>query len=70
MVLYSGKLIIGRISAPEIRGAYFQEDLCLFSIIIIFFFLGGGAYYRNFTVYILKYDGRSRNMDVRVKNYN
>ena len=37
---YSGGLIIGRIFASEIWGAYFREGL---------FF--GRAYYRNFTVY-------------------
>ena len=39
MGLYSGGLIIGRICASEIWGAYFQEG---------FFFWGGGAYCRNF----------------------
>ena len=39
MGLYSGGLIIGRIFASEIWGAYVREGL---------FF--GGAYYRNFTV--------------------
>ena len=39
MGLYSGGLIIGRIFASEVCGAYFQEGLFL-----------GGAYYRNFTV--------------------
>ena len=42
MGLYSGGLIIVRIFASEIRGAYFREGLC--------FFFGGGAYYRNFAV--------------------
>ena len=42
MGLCSGGLIIGRIFASEILGAYFYEG----------FFLGGGGgrYYRNFTV--------------------
>ena len=35
MGLYSGGLIIGRIFASEIWGAYFREGL--------FFFLGGGG---------------------------
>ena len=46
MGLYSGGLIIGRIFASEIWGAYFREG---------FFFGGGGgmgAYYRNFKVSI------------------
>ena len=44
MGLYTGGLIVGRIFASEIWGAYFWEGL--------FFFLGGGgAYYRNFTIY-------------------
>ena len=42
MGLYSGGLIIGRIFASEIWGAYFREDL--------FWAGGGGAYYRNFTI--------------------
>ena len=46
MGLYSGGLIIGRIFASEIWGAYFREDL---------FWAGGGGgggggYYRNFTI--------------------
>ena len=42
MSLYLEGLVIGRIFASEIGGAYFREG----------FFLGGGrgAYYRNFTV--------------------
>ena len=60
--LYSGGLIIGRIFAPEIWGAYFREGLFLFIHLFIYLFyyyyfggggLGGGACYRNFTVYIL-----------------
>ena len=43
MGFYSGGLIIGRIFASEIWGAYFREGL--------FFFVGGGGYFRNFTVY-------------------
>ena len=42
MGLYSGGLIIGRIFACEIWGAYFRKGL----------FWGGGAYYQNFTVFI------------------
>ena len=37
MGLYSGGLIIERIFASEIWGAYFREGL------IVFFFLGGGG---------------------------
>ena len=40
MGLYSGGLIIGRIFASEIWGAYFREGL------FFFFFGGGGAYYQ------------------------
>ena len=39
MGLYLGGLIIGRIVASEIWGAYFREGLLL----LIFFFLGGGG---------------------------
>ena len=52
MGLYSGGLIIGRISASEIWGAYFSEGLFIF---LFFYFFGGegggGGYYRNFTVF-------------------
>ena len=41
MGLYSGGLIIGRIFASEIWGAYFSGGLIFF---------GGGAYYGNFMV--------------------
>ena len=49
MGLYSGGLIIGRIFAPEIWGAYFREGLVFF-----FLFFGGGAHYQNFTVFLAK----------------
>ena len=39
MGLYSGGLVIGRIFASEIWGAYFREGLLL---LLFFFFLGGG----------------------------
>ena len=45
MGLYSEGLIIRKIFASEIWGAYFWEGL------IFSFFWGGGAYYWNFTVY-------------------
>ena len=47
MGLYLGGLIIGKIFASEIWGAYFREGL-----LFLFFFLGGGGGggYRNFTV--------------------
>ena len=45
MGLYLGGLIVGRIFAFEIWGAYFREGLLL-----LFFWGGGGAYYRNVTV--------------------
>ena len=48
MGLYSGGLIIGRIFASEIWGAYFQEGL--FFIFYFFFFWGGG-----FIIEILQY---------------
>ena len=61
---YLGRLIIGRIFASEILGAYFREGLFIYlfviiiiSIIIIitiFFFFGGGGgglFCRNFTVF-------------------
>ena len=62
MGLYSGGLIIGRIFASEIWGAYFREGLLL---LLLFFFLGGGLIieilrykprtcYWNFTVFAQK----------------
>ena len=52
MGLYSGGLIVGRISASEIWGTYFSEGLFInFFLIIKIFFFGGGGYYRNFTVF-------------------
>ena len=47
MGLYTGGLIMGRIFASEIWGAYFREGL--------FFWGGGGACYRNFTVCLKRY---------------
>ena len=47
MGLYSGGLIIGRIFASEIWGAYFRDRL------LFLWGGGGGAYYRNFTVIVL-----------------
>ena len=44
MGLYSGGLIIGRIFASEIWGAYFREGLFIYLFIyLIFFFLAGGG---------------------------
>ena len=52
MCLYLGELIIGRIFASEIWGAYFREGLFylfiylfiyLFFYLFIFFFWGGGG---------------------------
>ena len=53
MGLYSGGLIIARISASEIWGGglIFGRAYVSFS----FFFFGGGAYYRNFTVFSVVY---------------
>ena len=53
MGLYSEGLIIGRIFASEIWGAYFREGLFISLFISLFFWGrgGGGAYYRNFTVF-------------------
>ena len=50
MGLFSGGLIIGRISASEIWGAYFSEGLFIY-LFILFFGGGEGGYYRNFTVF-------------------
>ena len=49
MGLHSGGLIVGRISASEIWGAYFSEGLFIY--LFIFSGGGGGGYYRNFTVF-------------------
>ena len=43
MGLYSGGLIIGRIFASEIWGAYFREGLSFIYLFIYFFFWGGGG---------------------------
>ena len=44
MGLYSGGLIIGRISALEIWGAYFGEGLFIYLFILfIYLFFGGGG---------------------------
>ena len=46
MGLYLGRLIIGRIFASEIWGAYFREGLLLlllFIFYLLFFFGGGGG---------------------------
>ena len=47
IAVYSEGLMIGRIFASEIWGAYFREG---------FFFGGGGAYDRNFTVFCMSKD--------------
>ena len=56
---YSGGLIIGRIFASEIRGAYFRVGLfylfIYFFIFLFFIFFGGAGGGRlNFTVYSLE----------------
>ena len=54
MGLYLGGLIIGRIFASEIWGAYFREGLFFFfggGLILGGAYFGGGAYHRNFTVF-------------------
>ena len=43
MGLYSGGLIVGRISASEIWGAYISEGLFIYLFYFISFFLGGGG---------------------------
>ena len=54
MGLYSGGLIIGRIFASGISGAFFQESLFIF---YLFTFWGGGrgggAYYWKFKVFLV-----------------
>ena len=45
MGLYSGGLIIGRISASEIWGAYFWEGLFIHYYYFLFWAGGGGGYY-------------------------
>ena len=50
MGLYSGGLIIERIFASEIWGAYFREGFFFFYYLFHFIFLGGGAYYPNFSL--------------------
>ena len=51
MGLYLGGLIIGRIFASEIWGAYFWEGLFIYLFIYLFILGGGGlggAYYNEF----------------------
>ena len=47
MGLFSAGLLIGRILASEMWGAYFQEGLIFYLLLIFFFLGGGGGYYRN-----------------------
>ena len=53
MGFYSGGLIIGRIFASEIWGAYFRDGLFIYSFIylLLFFFFGGGGLLSEFTVF-------------------
>ena len=55
MGIYLGGLIIGRIFASEIGGAYFREGF--------FFGGGGGTYFRNFTVCFSSKNGKNEVWD-------
>ena len=72
MCLYSGGLIIGRISASEIWGAYFSEGLFIYLFnlyiciyIYIFFSLGGGG--GGSIIGILRYLTRATSFYLRKK---
>ena len=66
MGLYSGGLIIGKISASEIWGAYFREGLFiyLFVYFYFYFFLGGGG---GVIIGILRYLTRATSSYLRKK---
>ena len=70
MGLYSGGLIIGRIFASEIWGAYFREGFIIFFCGRgggVFFGggVGGGACCRNFTVYRKNHPAATRSVHMK-----